>query len=375
MKLTKGIISIIFGIIAIGLIFWGYKKLITKPLSMPPQMQIQFSVDVYKIDKSKTLEIPIEYPARIVQFSSVNIVSRVSGILLKKHIKDGSFVKKGDLLFSIEPDLYLAKVKQAEGNLEQAKANLIRAKSEFERTKKLYEEKISSQQDYESVLSNYESAKAILKNAEGALEIAKLELSYTKIYSPTDGIAHIKLVDEGNYITPGTHLITINKIDPVYIEFSIPDSDNKKYSIVSSIQKGLIKPVISENRFVGRFDFVDNLMEATTGTIKVRTIFDNKNNKLIPGDFTRLLLLGLKSNEGVKIPSKAIIQTSSGPIVYVVKNGTIVVKPISIFREEGDFSIVKGDFNDKDDVVVNNLLKIKPGINVKVDRVINQEQK
>ncbi|MEF3255074.1 MAG: efflux RND transporter periplasmic adaptor subunit [Deferribacterales bacterium] len=380
MKLIKQMVTILLAVIVI----WGgyllYKKLIMSggKSGMPHVPQVQeVPVDIYIAKKDTTIPYKLEYPGRLKTYRSIDVIARVNGIVTKRYYNDGDYVVKDSILFDIEDDVYRAKVKQAEASVENQMAILKKAESELKRVKTLYNEKIASQQDYDAALAQYESAAATLKMLQALLDLAKIDLGYTKVRAPISGVLSTRKIDKGGYVQSGMNLVTIQKIDPVYIEFSIPDSDNKRFNIVQLVRaKGIIPTMMLDGkRLTGEVEFIDSVMDQSTATIKVRAVFSNKNNKLLPGDFVRVTLDGFSIKEGVKIPTKALIQNPMGTGVYVVNNGVAEMRSVHVVSEKGDFTIVGQGINNDEKVIVNNFFKLKPGVPVKIDKVLNGESK
>lgn len=379
MNYLRQIFSII---IAAAILFGGYifyKKLTTKSVKPMPQASMMgpVPVDIYTAKAGVTIPHKLEYPSKTKPYRTLEIIARVSGYITKINYRDGEFVNKDAILFEIEDALYAAKVKQAESAVENQSAIVKKAEGEFNRIKKLYEEKIASQQDYENAVAQYESAKALLNGFIAQLEMAKIDFGYTKVKSPISGVLSVRDVEVGSFVQNGKKLVTIQQVNPVYVEFSVPDMDNKKYDIVKLARSGKLKPVIEvkNRKFIGDFDFIDSVIDPNTSTIKMRAVFSNRSNVIMPGDFIRVKIDGLTINEGIKIPTKSIIQTPIGSMVYVVNNEMVEVRNIAVVAEENEYSVVGQGLKDNDNVIVNNIMKIRPGTPVKIDKIVNRESK
>src|SRR5574344_1306168 len=218
------------------------------------------------------------YPTILKAYEQVDVMARVSGTLTKKHFTEGSFVKKGTLLYSIEPDTYLA-------YLNVKKANFIKAKKDFERAKTLIASKAISPQDFDNYTYLYESSKA-------ALDESSINLKYTKVLAPIDGITGIKQQDIGNLVgtsANNSHLLTITNTNPINAEFSLPKDDINTY--LGQIRAKTAKISLHANGKTyedAKIDFISPVIDSNTDSLLVRVKFDNNNAELIAGTFTKL---------------------------------------------------------------------------------------
>ncbi len=334
-------------------------------------------VDVYKIEQPKNKQIILTYPARLKSTNSITIVARVSGILLKKFYTEGRYVKKGDLLYKIEPTLYKAKVNVAMAMLEKARANLHKTENEWMRYKILYKKKVISQQKMDDITNLYQSSKATLNEAKANLKLAKTNLNYTSVRATISGITGLKLIDVGDYVKIGDKLVTITKIKPIYAEFSFTDTDMLKIKndIMHKriIKRAKLTAYIIQNRkkYVGYVDFIDTSIDTKTSTIKARAIFNNKNGNLMPGEFVRIHIYGYIRKNVITIPQTALIQNSMGKMVFLVVHGKIVPKFVNVSLGPNNTFIVNKGLKPGELVVVDNFFKIRPNAPVKIDRIIN----
>ncbi len=326
------------------------------------------TVDVYTVSIKKKIPIKLTYPARLKSYMDVIIRAQVSGILLKRFFKDGEFVKKGQALFLIDPSVYRAKLNQLKAALSSAKADLEYEKSSYARIKNSFEENLVSREKYDYALFQLKSSQASVKRLKAEVKLAQIYLSYTKPLSPISGFARKRKVDVGNLITIGEPLLEVVKIDPIYAEFSIPDSD---IGLIEA-NKNHIKPIIKVNgeRIKGKIDFIDKKIDRNTQSLKIRAVFRNKNFSLLPNAFVRVSLQGVYRKRGVIIPERAVLQTTDGAIVYLIVNNRAIPKPIKIVGEYKSYFLVKG-LKKGDTVAVDNLLKLRPNMKVVVGKTVN----
>jgi membrane fusion protein (multidrug efflux system) len=345
-------------------------------------------VSVYKVPQAKTVPVEVQYPARTKSISMVTVVARVSGILKERYFVEGQFVNKDQLLFKIEPDIYQAEYDSAKAQLEQAMAEFNRAERDWQRIKASYEDRIVSEQQRDAALSAYEQAKALVEAAKARLKQAELNLRYTDVKAPVSGIAGTRLVDPGNMVNPGTALVTITEVNPIYAEFSIPDSDlirlkaasktgvkdkDKGFSTFSSdflrsLSISLYPSTSSDRpyRHSGKIDFIDSVIDEKTSSLKARAVFPNPDRVILPNQFLRIVIKGIQRRNAIVVPQKAVLQSPSGPFVYIVENGKAIVRDIKLGERVGDNFVVENGLKPGDLVIVDNLMKIRPEMPVKI---------
>lgn len=336
--------------------------------NMPP---LPVSVHTVKLSDAK---IDKTYPAIINAYEKVDIVARVSGILEKKHFTEGALVKKGDLLYTIEPDIYQAKLDTAQAVLEKAHSSLIKATKDWERAKVLKKTNAISPKEIDFYMTEYTNAKAELSNAKANLKQAQLEFDYTAVKAPISGIAGIKKQDVGDYIdadSESAFLTTITNTNPLHVEFSIPKNDVQRYLAQIKNPQTVIKLLDNNNPSEqnGTIDFISPEIDHNTNSLLVRAKIKNDNNSFLAGGFVKISIEGLIAKNTAVIPEEAILQTPNGAMVYVVENGTAKMRPVKtdILTKEG--VIVKSGLKEGDKIITNNLPKIRPDA-----KVIEMEQ-
>ncbi|RKZ98780.1 MAG: efflux RND transporter periplasmic adaptor subunit [Gammaproteobacteria bacterium] len=340
--------------------------------------------DVFIVKAPQDLVITLKYPAHIKAFERVNVVARVSGILKNKYFTEGQYVSKGDLLYRIEDDIYVARVNVAKASVQMSQAALNRASRNWKRIENLFKSKTVSEDRRDTARADFEQATAALSLAKAELKQAQIDLDYTKVTAPISGIVGLKKVDVGDFVssTPPTKLIEITQNNKVYVEFSIPLRDyaniknklwvipeNSKLPVSLEIDHKLIQRT-------GIVDFMDVNINQSTSTVKMRALIDNKDGYLMPGGFVRIILNDIIQKNIITIPQKAVLQNPLGTIVFIVDHAHVGVKPVIVGRETGDQYIVKGGpIASGDKVIINNFFRLKPGAEVDVDKIINNEEK
>ena len=297
-------------------------------------------------------------------------MSRVLGVLEEKYFKEGEKVKKGQLLYKIEDTIYLAKASASRASLKMSEASLDNASRNWNRVKKLYSKKVVSQEKRDVALTSYNKALASLSLSKAQLKQAQIDLDYTKVKAPINGVIGLQKVDVGDFVlsNPPTSLVEITQNDRVFVEFSMPFSDyiNIKNNlwIIDKDSKSQVSLEVDGvlRKEVGVIDFMDVNVNQKTSTIKIRAIFENTDGYLMPGTFLRVVLNNIVQKNVITIPQKAVLQNPLGTIVFIEEKGIVGVRPVVIGNVSGDKFIVKGgSLKSGDRVIVNNFFRVKPG--------------
>lgn len=346
---------------------------------------------------AKTVPINIEVIGNVEAYSTISVKAQVGGQLTITSFKEGDYVKKGDLLFTIDPRPYQGQLNQAEANLardtaalSQAEANLAKdmanekyARVEAGRYQKLADQGIVSKEQTDQIGSNadalaqavladkaaIESAKAQIISSKSAVENAKVQLSYTTILSPIDGRTGNLTVKQGNIVTPNTmELMTITEMEPIYVTFSVPEAnlaDIKRYMAQGKLSVYASPQDDTAHQEGGVLTFIDNTVDSTTGTIKLKGTFQNADKQLWPGQFVRVRLQLTTRPNAVVIPNQAIQNGQDGQFVYVVKNDMKVeMRPVvTSTRVDQDLVVDKG-LQPGETVVTEGQLRLAPGVRV-----------
>ena len=316
---------------------------------------------------------------RVVACKIVNVVSRVNGWLQTKYFQEGSIVKKGQLLYKIEPNEYQNAVNQASAAVRESQAQLINYEKSLRRAKELVKQDFVSKSYYDDALAKRDSTKAMLDVNRANLAQARLNLSYTNIYSPIDGKVGDIFISEGNLVnTSSGTLVRILSIDPIYVSFKMKSEDYLSY-IKSYTGKNenvdklsfIIPQIIMSDGTTydekGEIDFVDNEVDINSGTISLRATFSNKKRLLVPGDFVTVKTTSKYKQHVALLPQDAVIETSKGSFVYVVDEDNKA--QLKQFQKAGQYNgnwIVIDGLKAGDKFISTNLQKLKPGSKVKI---------
>ncbi len=334
-----------------------------------PQM-LSAPVKVATVD-SRTMPVELQAIGNVEAISTVTIKAQISGQLVGVHFKEGDFVKKGQLLFTIERPPFEAALRQAEGTLAKDEAQALNAKLDAERYDGLGKQGVVSKQQVDAAGAAANAMAATVAADKAAVETAKINLDYTSIYSPIDGRTGGIGVKEGNLVKANDVpiLVTINQIEPIYVSFSIPEqqlAELKQYSSSQSLKVDAA-PQGSSQHFQGRLTFIDNSVDLTTGTIKLKATFDNGVHVLWPGQFVDVNLTLKSQPNAIVIPTAALQTSQSGTFVYVINQDlTAQPQPVKVAWNVGDDTVLSAGVQPGQRVVIDGQLRLTPGTKVEI---------
>ncbi len=347
----------------------------------------------------KTVPVQLRTIGNIQAYSTVSVKSRIAGQLMRVYFKEGQDVRKGELLFAIDPRPFEAALKQAEANLKrdieqviQAEANIERdmaqaknAQVDAERYKFLFEKGVVAKQQYDNFRTNAEALEATVRadraakaNAEAAVvadkaavENAKLQLGYCSIFSPMDGRTGSLIVQEGNMIKENdVIMVVIHQITPIYVAFSVSErylAEIKKYMAEGKLRVEAIIPNDETRREEGIISFVDNTVDTATGTIRLKGTFANKERRLWPGQFVRVVLTLTEEPNSIVVPSQAIQTGQEGQYVFVVKPDlTVESRPVVLGLTLNNETVIQKGLNPGENVVTDGQLRLYRGAKVEI---------
>jgi multidrug efflux system membrane fusion protein len=299
--------------------------------------------------EQKAIPLQIAAVGNVEPYSTVAVKSQVTGVLTEAHFKEGQTVKKGQRLFTIDPRPFEAAVKQAEANLARDAAQLQNAREQARRYAELLKKQYVSQEQYDQIRTNADALEAVVDADRAALENAKVQLSYCYIYSPIDGQVGSLLVNEGNLVrvNDAAPLVIINQVTPINVTFSVPEqhlADIRRHMSAGKLNVAARFPSDEGRPEQGNLAFVDNTVDRTTGTIKLKAEFRNAERRLWPGQFINVALTLSTQADAIVVPSEAIQVGPEGQHVFVVKpDNRVEVRPVTVSRtSEGEAIIEKG---------------------------------
>ena len=337
------------------------------PVTLPPPL--------VTVAKATAQDVPryLDEIGRNVAFESVSVTPQVAGRITERHFQDGENLKRGQLLFVIDPRPYKAQLDSAQANLAQAQAALELAKIQFARDQELVGTRAISKQDYDTKKNTVDVNEAQVEAARAAIETAQINLDYCYIRSPIDGRAGARLVDVGNVVQANTtSLLSIQRLDPIYATFTITERDLSE--VQKEISRGTLKalvrlPADSENNArPGRVEFLDNAVQNATGTVNLRGTIPNPDHHFWPGQFVNVRLVLDMQKGAVLVPSQATQISQRGPFVFVVKtDDTAELRPVALGQRQGSDVVISSGLAPGERVVLAGQLLVRPGGKVHVD--------
>jgi membrane fusion protein (multidrug efflux system) len=321
--------------------------------------------------QSGTVPTLLEYTGRAAGSKEVEVRARVSGILLERRYEEGSAVRQGDVLFRIDPEPYRAAVAQARAELGVAQARLEEARRQRDRIVPLFEKNATSQRQRDEAVSQFEVAQANVEAARARLRTAELDLGYTDVRAPISGLTSREVRSEGSLVTAGTESSLLTRIvqtDPVYVEFSLPESEAA--TIRRTPDPLVVKLMLDGGQVdavTGRLSFVDTSVEPGSGTVRARAVFDNADRRIVPGQFVRVRIEGVAERNAISVPRRAVMSSVQGTFVWVVGPGNVVeLRPIKLGGDAGDRTLIAQGLQGGERVITEGVLKVQPGAKVAI---------
>ena len=345
----------------------------------------------------KTIPVQLTAVGNAMAYTSVGIKSQISGQLVEVRFKEGQDVRKGDLLFVIDPRPFEAALRQTEAALGQRQAEVRQAQAAVERDsaqlenarvqerryRELVAKELIAREQYDTLNTNMtamqatveadraqvENAKAALQAAQANVDNARLQLAYTTIHAPIDGRTGNLLVQNGNILKANddTPIVVINQVHPIYVSFSVPEqhlTEIKKYRTAGSLQVVARPPRQQETLATGELTFVNNAVDTTTAMIQLKATFANENNVLWPGQFVDVAMV-ITSRTAIVVPSQAIQPGQQGPYVFVVKpDQTVESRLVTPGVRLGAETIVEKGLKPAERVVTDGQLRLVPGARI-----------
>ncbi len=358
-----------------ALLFSGF-LLVARAADMPPPEVVVESV------QAAPLPLVFEYSARTAGFREVQVRAQVSGILQERTYLEGSQVKQGQVMFRIDPRTYQAALARAKGALAQEQARYRQTERDLKRIRELQKKGFASESELDNAISNFEQSKANIQAAEAEVQSKQIDLDYCTVKAPISGITSRETVSEGSLMVAGdpnaSLLSNITQLDPLYVNFAAPDSDVE--SVRAGLQSGdLVLPDDGKMHIAiqfgdgssypleGTVDFTDSLVDRNTGTVSVRAVVPNPEQKLLPGQFVRVQVKGVTRSNAITLPERAVAQGPGGTFVYVVDGeGIARMRQVSTGHTANGRWVIESGIGAGDKVVVEGLAKVRPDTAVKV---------
>jgi len=340
----------------------------SKPAAPPSPRPVPVVTAVAKLGD---MGITLTGLGTVTPLDAVTVRSRVDGQLLRIHFKEGQLVRAGELLAEIDPRPFQVQLMQAEGQKAKDEAAFKNARMDLARFNTLYDQGILAKQQLDAQVSTVNQSEASLKADQAQVESAKLNLVYSRITAPLAGRVGLRLVDAGNMVhaSDATGLVVIAPIQPISVVFTVP-ADNIQQVLTQNRKSGTLRVEAYDRDLktrlaTGTLLAIDNQVDPTTGTVKMKALFTNEDTQLFPNQFVNARLLVDTLKGVVIIPTAALQRSPQGSFVYAVKaDGTVEMRIVEVLVSEGDRTSIKSGIAPGDTVVTDGLEKLKPGTKV-----------
>lgn len=379
------------------LVCWFFTAGCTSKSAPPPRQAEGVPVVVATVSQ-RTVPVDVQVIGNVEAYATIAVKSQVGGELTQVHFREGEFVKKGDVLFTIDRRMLEAQVKQAQATMERdkaqlslAEANLARdtaqeklAHDQAARYRNLFQKGVISREQYDQYQTGADvqteavradkaalaSSHAAVAADDAALRNIEVQLSYTEIRSPIDGRTGNLMIKQGNVVKANdVDLVTINQLQPIYVTFTVPEArlaDVKRYMTQGKV-KVLAGPSDSSDVETGELSFIDNAVDTTTGSIKLKGTFENASRKLWPGQFVRVTLRLGSARDALLVPTEAVQSGQEGQFVFVVKSDmTVDARPVQAGSRIEKEQVIEQGLRLGETVVTEGQLRLAPGVRVRV---------
>jgi len=322
--------------------------------------------------EQKTVPVEVRGIGSVEAYSTVSIKAQVAAELTAVHFQEGQDVRAGDLLFSLDRRPFEAALRQAEANLARDIAQAEQAHAQARRYVQLREEGVAAEAQTEQFEAEARALDATVQADRAAVERARLNLEYCTIRSPLDGRTGRLMVNVGNLVKASDDpaLVVINQVNPIYASFALPEQylgDVKRYMAAGTLTVEAFSRDDPERPERGRVSFVDNTVDTTTGTIRLKGVFPNAEKRLWPGQFVDVVLTLTEVPNAIVVPASALQSSQAGDFVYVVKaDGTVESRPVETGQTVAGLTIVKQGLHAGEIVVTDGQLRLIPGAKVKI---------
>jgi membrane fusion protein, multidrug efflux system len=340
----------------------------------PPSVQVEVATVI-----QKDVPIQMEWVGTTDGSTNALIRAQVGGYLMKRPYTEGSFVKKGDLLFQLDPSKFHTALDQALGDLAKAQAQFMKTKQDVERDTPLAREGAVSQKELDDSIQAHAATKGSVAAARAAVEQAKLNLSWTQIRAPIDGVVGIAKAQIGDLIDANSELTSMSTLDPIRVYF--PVSEQEYFEAAEKIQQGYkdkqegkeyslapLELVLGGEKVYphkGQFFLVDRQVDVKTGTIRVAALFPNPNNLLRPGQFARVRAVTKTKEKAILVPQRSVTEMQgSHQVAVVTPENKVDIRPVKVGQRSGNLWIIDQGLKPGERVVVEGLQKVKAGMTV-----------
>ncbi len=321
----------------------------------------------------KTVTLKLDAIGTVEAYSTVTVKSRIDGQILKAGFRQGQMVRRGELLFDLDPKPFQAQLDQAQAVLARDQAQFENARLQTRRDADLVQKGFIAQAKYDTDKATADALGASVDADQAAVQLARLQLGYTRIRSPIDGLAGSILIYPGNLVKNNdTTLVVINQVQPIYVTFSVPQENlpQIQHELASGTVNVEARPAGDAAKpIVGHLSFVNNAVDATTGTIQLKATFANDGRSMTPGQFVNVALALKQLPNALVVPTQAIQRGPKGSYVYVVKpDKTVEVRYVTAQASAGGDTVIDGGLQPGEEVVTDGQLRLYPGARVTPDK-------
>jgi multidrug efflux system membrane fusion protein len=365
--------GLIFAVIAAGglLAYFGNEIRANEPKASkgPPPVPVSLAYV-----RQETVPFRLQAIGNVEPLSTVSVKARVDGQIVEVNFKEGNEVKKGSVLFRIDPRPYEAALRQAEATNARDVAAREQAQAQERRYKELLDKNFVSKDAYAQFRTNADTAAAVALASSAAVDNAKLNLEYCTIRSPIDGYTGKIQIQLGNLVKANdtNPLLILNQVHPIYVSFAIPEQSLailRRYMTAGPLKVEAGPPNSGKIAASGTLIFVDNAVDSTTGTIKLRARFSNTDNALWPGQFVTASLKLYDQKDAILVPAQAVQTGPDGQFVYVLKpDMTTEVRKVAVERANGDTIIIAKGLQNGEQVITRGQLRLAPGVKVLAEK-------
>lgn len=370
---TAGAIALALGAVALSLYFMGDGRAREGRKADAAKGAPAVPVMVAEVTQ-QTVPVRLQAIGNVEAYATVAVKARVDGQIVETNFREGQAVRKGDVLVRIDPRPYEAALRQAEANALRDAAARDQARSQDRRYQELLDKNFVSKEAYAQIRTNAATAEATARASQAALENARLNLGYCTIRSPLDGYVGRALIQAGNLVraNDASPLVVINQVRPVYVNFAVPEQTlaeirqhMAKGSLAAEVATGdAQKPPVS-----GRLVFLDNAVDQSTGTIRLKAQFENADAALWPGQFVNVSLRLYEQADALVVPTQAVQSGAQGLYVYVIApDMTAEMRPVRVQRTEGELAVIEKGLAKGERVVTHGQLRLGPKVRVQIGK-------
>jgi len=366
---SKMLVQAEWGLLAAYFLFLLAVSGCSKQQAAPPPRVTAIPVVVAKVTQ-RAMPVQLSAIGNVGSYS-VSVRAQVAGELLQVHFKEGDSVHKDQLLFTIDPRPYEAALAQAQATLLRDKAVAANSRAQSQRFEKLLADGVVSPSDADTSKSAADAAEATVAADEAAVKTAQLNAEYCKIYSPMDGRTGSVMVKPGNLVkVADVPIVVINQVSPIHVDFTVPQEylpEIRKYMATGPLRVEATVPNNPGRPEVGTLTFIDNMVDTTTGTIHLRSTFENKSGVLWPGLYVSTMMTLAQQSNATVIPSQALTAGQQGSFVYVVQaDGTVTPRPVTSSRNVEGLAVIDKGLQAGETVVTDGQVRLVPGSKVQI---------